>query len=100
MGLSPNPSAALELLRSLGVTLGQGFGRLGGPSPPCWEIEMKRILLSLVVAGAALFGATQSWAATVATVDFGPLPGATNPISDEQQGATASGNIDYTFSLA
>src|SRR4051812_48023225 len=61
---------------------------------------MKRILLSLVVAGAALFGATQSWAATVATVDFGPLPGATNPISDEQQGATASGNIDYTFSLA
>jgi hypothetical protein len=60
---------------------------------------MKRTLLSLVVAGAALLGASQSWAATV-TVGLGPLPGASNPVTDEQKLADASGTIDYTFSLA
>jgi hypothetical protein len=70
------------------------------PGPAPWEIEMKRLFLSLVVVGAALFGATQSWAATVATVNLGPLPGATNPVADEQKGSAASGDIDYSFSLA
>src|SRR3954465_1728718 len=61
-----------------------------------WEMDMKRIFLSLVVAGAALIGATPSWAATV---NLGPLPGATNPVTDEQKSSDASGTIDYTFSL-
>ena len=60
---------------------------------------MKRLVLALAVVAGTAFASASSWAATVATVAVGPLPGATNPFSDEQKGSNLSGNIDYTFSL-